>query len=60
MLNSPEKYPLGVGLLYLSGLFAHNTRAVAAGAVMMTVPIIVVFLFTQRFFMRGLTAGAIR
>ncbi|MBI3997780.1 MAG: carbohydrate ABC transporter permease [Armatimonadetes bacterium] len=60
VLKSPEKYPLAVGLLYLSGLFAHNTRAVAAGAVMMTLPIIAVFLFTQRFFMRGLTVGALR
>ena len=60
VLKSPEKFPLAVGLLYLSGLFAHNTRAVAAGAVMMTLPIIAVFLFTQRFFMRGLTMGAIR
>lgn len=60
VLKSPDRYPLAVGLLYLSGLFAHNTRAVAAGAVMMTVPIIVVFLFTQRYFMRGLTTGAVR
>lgn len=60
VLKSPDKYPLAVGLLYLSGLFAHNTRAVAAGAVVMTLPIIIVFLFTQRYFMRGLTAGAIR
>ncbi len=60
VLKTPDKYPLAVGLLYLSGLFAHNTRAVAAGAVMMTAPIIAVFLFTQRYFMRGLTMGAIR
>lgn len=60
VLKSPEKYPLAVGLLYLSGLFAHNTRAVAAGAVLMTLPVIVVFLFTQRFFMRGLAVGAVR
>ena len=60
VLKSPEKYPLAVGLLYLSGLFAHNTRLIAAGAVMMTIPIIVVFLFTQRYFMRGITLGAIR
>lgn len=60
VLKTPDKYPLAVGLLYLSGLFAHNTRAVAAGAVLMTLPIIAVFLFTQRFFMRGLTVGAVR
>ncbi|MGQ0550814.1 MAG: carbohydrate ABC transporter permease [Armatimonadota bacterium] len=60
VLKTPDKYPLAVGLLYLSGLFAHNTRAVAAGAVLMTIPIIAVFLFTQRFFLRGLTVGAVR
>lgn len=60
VLKSPEKYPLAVGLLYLSGLFAHSTRAVAAGAVLATLPIVVVFLFTQRYFVRGLLAGAVR
>lgn len=60
VLKTPDKYPLAVGLLYLSGLFAYNTRAVAAGAVLMTLPIIAVFLFTQRFFLRGLTVGAVR
>ena len=60
VLKSPDKFPLAVGLLYLSGLFAHNTRAVAAGAVVMTLPIIVVFLFTQRYFIRGLMVGAVR
>lgn len=60
VLKSPDKFPLAVGLLYLSGLFAHNTRAVAAGAVVMTLPIIAVFLFTQRYFIRGLMVGAVR
>jgi len=60
VLKSPEKYPLAVGLLYLSGLFAHNTRYIAAGAVMMTVPILIVFVVTQRYFMRGITLGALR
>lgn len=60
VLKSPERYPLAVGLLYLSGLFAHNTRLIAAGAVIMTVPILVVFVFTQRYFVRGITLGAVR
>ncbi|HET6780682.1 MAG TPA: carbohydrate ABC transporter permease [bacterium] len=60
ILKTPDKYPLAAGLLYLRGLFAHNTRLIAAGTVIATVPIIVVFLFTQRYFMRGITAGAIR
>jgi putative chitobiose transport system permease protein len=60
VLKSPEKYPLAVGLLYLSGLFAHNTRNIAAGAVVMTLPMIIVFLLLQRYFLRGITIGAVK
>ena len=60
VLKSPDRYPLAVGLLYLSGLFAHNTRYIAAGAVLMTVPVIVVFLLLQRYFLRGIVIGAVR
>lgn len=59
VLKSPEKYPLAVGLLYLQGIFAHNTRLVAAGAVVLALPIIAVFLLFQRHFIRGITAGAV-
>ena len=60
ILKTPDKYPLAAGLLYLRGLFAHNTRYIAAGTVIATLPIVIAFLFTQRYFMRGITAGAIR
>jgi putative chitobiose transport system permease protein len=60
VLKSPDRYPLSVGLLYLSGLFAHNTRYIAAGAVLMTLPMIVVFVLLQRYFLRGITIGAVK
>ena len=60
VLKSPERYPLAVGLLYLSGQFATNTRYIAAGAVIMTLPIIGVFLLLQRYFLRGITVGAVK
>jgi putative chitobiose transport system permease protein len=60
ILKTPDKYPLAAGLLYLRGLFAHNTRYIAAGTVIATLPIVIVFLFTQRYFMRGIATGAIR
>ncbi len=59
VLKDPEKYPLAVGLLYLQGLFAHNTRLIAAGTVLAMLPILVVFALAQRHFLRGLE-GAIR
>jgi len=60
VLKSPDRYPLGVGLLYLSGQFATNTRYIAAGAVLMTVPVIAVFLALQRYFLRGIMLGAVK
>lgn len=60
VLKTPEKFPLAVGLLYLQGLFAHNTRYIAAGAVIMTVPTVALFLLMQRSFIRGMTMGALK
>lgn len=59
VLKDPDRYPLAVGLLYLQGLFAHNTRYIAAGTVIAMLPILVVFCVAQRYFMRGLE-GAVR
>ncbi len=52
-------YPLSAGMLDLQGAFSTNTRAVSAGAVIMMIPILLVFLFFQRYFMRGLE-GAVK
>ena len=51
--------PLSVGVLYLSGAFSFKTRVVAAGAVLTVLPILLVFLFTQRYFLRGFD-GAVK
>lgn len=59
VLKDPDRYPLAVGLLYLQGLFAHNTRYIAAGTVIAMLPVLAVFCLAQRYFMRGLE-GAIR
>lgn len=59
VLRDPDRYPLAVGLLYLQGLFAHNTRLIAAGTVLAMLPILAVFLFAQRSFVQGLE-GAVR
>ncbi len=59
VLTDKSYYPLASGLLDLQGQFATNTRAIASGTVIAMVPILIVFLFGQRFFMRGLE-GAIK
>lgn len=51
--------PLAVGILELSGTFGSSTRVIAAGAVMTVLPALLVFFFSQRFFMRGME-GAVK
>jgi putative chitobiose transport system permease protein len=59
VMRDRNLYPLSAGMLDLSGAFATNTRAISAGAVLMMIPILLVFLFFQRYFMRGLE-GAVK
>lgn len=59
VLTKSDLMPLAVGILELSGTFGSSTRVIAAGAVLTIAPALIVFFFTQRFFMRGME-GAIK
>lgn len=59
MLHARENMTLQVGLVALQGMFASDTRGVAAGIVMTIIPILIVFITLQRQFVRGLT-GAVK
>lgn len=58
VLKSPEHFTVQVGLSYMLGTFVDNYRYVAAGAVLAVIPVVVVFIFMQRHFERGLFAGS--
>lgn len=56
----PDKAPLTIGVRNLLGQYATEWDLLAAGAfVIMIIPLIV-FLAFQKFFVRGLTAGAVK
>jgi putative chitobiose transport system permease protein len=59
MLPTMQHKTLQVGLVALQGMFASDTRGMAAGVVMTVVPIIIFFIVLQRQFVRGLT-GAVK
>jgi len=59
VMSKPDEFPLAVGVRYLSGTFGSSTRVIAAGTVLTILPILAVFLFTQRYFMRGMD-GAVK
>ncbi len=59
-LDSPEKFTLSRGVVQLSQSVHLSRQLVMAAAVMVTVPVLVVFLFFERHLVRGLTAGAMK
>jgi raffinose/stachyose/melibiose transport system permease protein len=48
------------GLASFSGRYTTNIALVSAGAVIVALPILVVFIFFQREFMRGMLTGAVK
>ena len=59
-LDSPEKFTLSRGVVQLAGSVHLSKQLVMAASVIVTVPILVLFLFFERQLVRGLTAGAIK
>ena len=59
MLNDVNEFTLAVGLFrFIDGRFGANWGPFTAGAVLGMIPIILLWLFLQRYVVAGLTAGA--
>ena len=59
MLHTRSNMTLPVGLVALQGMFASDSRGIAAGVVITVLPIMIFFIALQRQFIRGLT-GAVK
>ncbi|RKL68209.1 hypothetical protein CR203_06905 [Salipaludibacillus neizhouensis] len=58
VLRSEENFTLALGLFnFVSNEFDNNFTRFAAGAILLAIPIALVFLFLQRYLIAGLTAG---
>jgi raffinose/stachyose/melibiose transport system permease protein len=53
-------FTMTLGYLSMNGIYATDQGAMMAGAFILVAPIIVFFLFMQRFFIAGMTAGAVK
>jgi lactose/L-arabinose transport system permease protein len=60
VLSKPEMQTAPVALGALVGLNRVFWNAIMVAAVLMTVPMLIVFLFLQRYFIAGITAGAVK
>ena len=60
ILISPEVQTLPLGLVRFAGTYASEYRLVFSGTVISFLPIILIYILTQRRFTEGLTQGAIK
>jgi multiple sugar transport system permease protein len=62
LLQDPNHYTLPIGLLFFrtAGGFATNWPPLMATVVMATLPILVIYLFFQRYFVEGIAASGVK
>ena len=59
-LTSKEYYPVTRGLIVFQGVYGSNWPTLAAAVLILTVPMLILFLFLQRYIISGLTAGSVK
>lgn len=59
-LDTPDKFTLSRGIVQLAGSVHLSKQLVMAASVMVTIPILILFLFFERHLVRGMTAGAMK
>ncbi|MBP7460352.1 MAG: carbohydrate ABC transporter permease, partial [Candidatus Delongbacteria bacterium] len=60
VMTREEKYTLPVALANLMGEHAQDTELVMAGAVIAVLPVIILFLALQKYYMKGLLMGGVK
>ena len=59
-LEEEAKYTAPVGLKFFVGGFTSQWGYFAAGSIIVSVPVVVLFLFLQKYLVSGLTAGGVK
>ena len=59
-LNDQRLYPLSLGLYALNVQMESGFGLMMAGSLLMTLPVIVLFLFTQKYFITGITMSGLK
>ncbi|MCC5849747.1 MAG: carbohydrate ABC transporter permease [Verrucomicrobia bacterium] len=60
VLRDPELLTIPVGLMYLEGEYVKQYGEMMAGYAISSVPLIIMFIFTMKTFVKGLAAGAVK
>jgi multiple sugar transport system permease protein len=60
VLSDESHYTLPVALANLSGEHVQDTELMMAGSVLTVIPVMLVFLFLQRYYIQGVMAGSVK
>jgi multiple sugar transport system permease protein len=60
LTTTPDMYTLPVGIASLNGEFRVAWNEMMAGAIIASLPALVLYLLLQKWFVKGLTAGAVK
>ena len=59
-MDKEELYTAPVGLRFFVGGFSQQWGYFSAGAIIVSIPIVILFLFLQKYLVSGLTAGSVK
>lgn len=59
-LTNKDYYPITRGLIVFQGVYGSNWPTLAAAVLMLAFPMLILFLFLQRYIISGLTAGSVK
>jgi len=60
LLQRMEYMPVTTGLAALQGQYVMDWTVIISGSLIATMPTVIVFLFLQRYFIKGLTLGSVK
>lgn len=60
LIKSPHLRTLPIGMLYFDGMYSRQTNLIMAGTVMNVIPLILLFVFAQKFIVKGIQLGAVK
>lgn len=59
-LTNKNYYPITRGMIVFQGVYGSNWPTLAAAVLIMTIPMLLIFLLMQRYIISGLTQGAVK
>ncbi len=59
-LTNKDYYPITRGMIVFQGVYGSNWPTLAAAVLIMIMPMLIIFLFLQRYIISGLTQGAVK